>query len=87
MDNVPQEKVKEMFSCFLEGHGVLKQFIKNHNNYRNDSIKSVSELRSISGATIDASFCWADTPEDHNFWSQLNAEWFSIWEGYEHSQF
>ena len=88
MDGVSQEKVKEMLSCFLEGHGVLKQFIKNRNNDGDHAgIKSVSEIPGVSVRTINRSFLWASTPEGHDFWSDLNREWTHIWCGYKHSKF
>lgn len=65
----------------------IGQFIDNLRNEGLDPQKMLSILLGEHGIqTINKAFCWKDTPEGHNFWSEKDSQLIDLWEENEWSK-
>lgn len=59
----------------------IGQFI---DNLRNEGAEPEDMLLSLLGrdgkGTIGNAFCWEDTPEGHDFWSEKDSQLIDLWE-------
>lgn len=75
---------KIMLHKFLKKEGALKEYIKytikdiktergmNYGHY--DTLKDFLDKRSLIPDIICWSFTWGETPQGHDFWSDLNSK-------------
>lgn len=58
----------------------IGQFIDNLRNEGSDPQDMLSILLGRDGhRTIDHAFCWEDTPEGYNFWSEKDSQLTDLW--------
>ena len=62
-------KIEEKLKAFLIAEGVLEQF---EFNVFNDKYYGYEQPDNRIEKYIDTAFFWANTPEKHDFWCDLN---------------
>ena len=83
------EQVINKFFDFLDEHNCREEYLYNLDNHSyNESVQQLSDsmsklkelvLNSQDGYDlINASYCWADTNQGHDFWWKLDDEWNEI---------
>lgn len=88
MDRMEEVRAKH-FGRFLLQHRLLDKWFENlieqHEKHETRGIPQYREdgdfLKLLHKCkNIDHSFCWGNTPQGHNFWSQKNEEEKTSWE-------
>lgn len=65
----------------------IGQFINNLRNEGSEPQDILSVLLGDDGKwTIDNAFCWEDTPEGEDFWSEKHSQLIDLWEENEWSK-
>lgn len=76
--DIRQNEIEKLFFGFLKLHNVYNEFLVNYReqgHWRTKSTRLENTLRNTPEEAINFAFCWADTPQDHNFWDDLSDEW------------
>lgn len=83
------KQVIDKFFNFLDEHNCREEYLHNLDNHSyNESVQqlsdSMSKLKELiinyqdGYDLINASYCWADTEQGHDFWWKLDDEWNEI---------
>lgn len=71
------KNILDAFHEFLESHNIRDEYYANLTLDLSGEKKFVERYfaRNSPYGIIDNSFCWADTPQGHDFWSKLDNLW------------
>ena len=69
--------MKERFIEFLEKNKCLNEFKSNINKGK-DFDEYCNENWDYSSNWIDEAFAWSETPQDYDYWSNLNFKWVDL---------
>lgn len=61
-----------VLESFLKSNGLLKQFAKNYVDCRKSVVDDICHY------DLTAAFSWAETPEGHEFWSDINRKFHEM---------
>lgn len=85
-------ELKKLFIDFLKKENAHERYLHNIRIQRNyefktlqnyidpltiDTIRKTIQLGYTSGL-VDRGFCWADTPQGHDYWEKLNSKWSDV---------